>query len=208
MGEVVEVGKRRTHDTQNFFMRVKEALLTSKPIRRGVFIGGSERQRTQVSFKYERLPMFFHFCGVLGHDLKHCTKHFAQTKNNKEVECQYGDWLKANGGRNWTSSRKMTPNAEYQHGDTGDGHVGNTSRQEVEVEVESQAAKVTEHTNGAVNVNVSHGIEKDLGQGCSVMDETNMECRGTLTSIMRTAGMSSTLVNVFVQFEQTQGETN
>ena len=35
LGEVVEVEKRRTQDTQNFFMRVKVELPTSKPIRRG-----------------------------------------------------------------------------------------------------------------------------------------------------------------------------
>ena len=100
MGEVVEVQKRRTQDTQNFFIRVKAALPKSKPIRWGAFLGGSEGQRTWVTFKYERLPMFCHFCGVLGHDLKHCAKHYALRKNRWEVVCQYGDCLKANGGRN------------------------------------------------------------------------------------------------------------
>lgn len=100
LGEVVEVEKRRTQDTQNFFMRVKVELPTSKLIRRGAFIGGSKGLHSWVSFKYERLPMFCHSCGVLGHDLKHCAKHFARMKNSKEVECQYGDWLRANGGQN------------------------------------------------------------------------------------------------------------
>ena len=64
--------KRKTQDTQNFFMRVKVELQTSKLIRRGAFIGGLKGLRTWVTFKYERLPMFCHFCGVLGHNLKHC----------------------------------------------------------------------------------------------------------------------------------------
>ena len=72
LGEVVEVEKRKTQDTQNFFMRVKVELPTSKLIRRGAFIGGLKGLRTWVTFKYERLPMFCHFCGVLGHNLKHC----------------------------------------------------------------------------------------------------------------------------------------
>lgn len=34
--------------------------------------------------------MFSHFCGLLGHDLRHCATHFALTKNGGEVVCQYG----------------------------------------------------------------------------------------------------------------------
>ena len=41
--------------------------------------------------------MFCHYCGMLGHDLKHCATHFALEKNGREVEYQYGNWLKATG---------------------------------------------------------------------------------------------------------------
>ena len=50
-----------------------------------------------VKFKYERLSMFCHSCGLLGHDLKHCARYFALTKNGVNDACQNGDWLKANG---------------------------------------------------------------------------------------------------------------
>lgn len=39
--------------------------------------------------------MFCHYCGMLGHDLKHCATHFALEKNGGEVEYQYANWLKA-----------------------------------------------------------------------------------------------------------------
>ena len=58
-----------------------------------------------MTFKYERLPIFCHYCGLLGHNLKHCTSHFATTKNGGEVICQYGDWLKASRGRPWSPSK-------------------------------------------------------------------------------------------------------
>ena len=80
-------------------MRVKVAVPTSKPLRRGGFIGGSDGTRSWVTFKYERLPLFCHFCGLMGHDLKHCAEHFAMGKTGGEVEYQYGEWLKAAGGR-------------------------------------------------------------------------------------------------------------
>lgn len=99
LGEVVEVVKRRTQDTE-FLYEGEGRAPNVKANKTRAFIGGSKGLHTWVSFKYERLPMFCHFCGVLGHDLKHCVKHFAWMKNSKEVECQYGDWLRANGGRN------------------------------------------------------------------------------------------------------------
>lgn len=40
--EVVEVERRKNLDAQNLFMRVKVAIPTSKPLRRGGFIGGSD----------------------------------------------------------------------------------------------------------------------------------------------------------------------
>lgn len=62
----------------------------SKHIRRGGLLSGSDGQRIQATFKYERLPLFCHFCGLLGHDLKHCACYFAFTKKGEEVTCQYG----------------------------------------------------------------------------------------------------------------------
>ena len=82
------------------------AIPISKPVRRGGFLAGSDGKKIWVSFKYERLPMFCHHCGLLRHNLKHCASYFAVTKNNKEVPCQYGEWLKANGGRHWAGRGK------------------------------------------------------------------------------------------------------
>lgn len=80
-------------------MRVKVAIPISKLLRWGGFLAGSDGEKAWAIFKYKRLPMFCHYCGLLGHDLKHCASYFALTKNNKEVPFQYGKWLKASGGR-------------------------------------------------------------------------------------------------------------
>lgn len=94
-------------------MRVRVALLIGKPLRWGGFITGSDGVRNWVSFKYERLPMFCHYYGMLGHDVKHCASHFAIIKNGGEVEYQYGDFLRALGGRpRYYSSRNASANAE------------------------------------------------------------------------------------------------
>lgn len=99
MGNAEEVEQRRRQDTPNLFMRVHVALPISKPLRRGGFIADSEGVRTWVKFKYERLPIFCHFCGLLKHDLRHYASHFTGKKNGGVEEYQYGKWLKASGGR-------------------------------------------------------------------------------------------------------------
>ena len=99
LGTVEEVEQRKGQDELHYFMRVRVALPISKPIRRGSFIAGSEGVKHWVKFKYERLPLFCHYCGLLGHDVKNCAEHFAATKNGGMVDYQYGDFLKAMGGR-------------------------------------------------------------------------------------------------------------
>ncbi|KAK7822602.1 hypothetical protein CFP56_036285 [Quercus suber] len=85
LGIVEEVEKRQKQEHQNLFIRVKVALPVAKPIRRGGFIAGSERGRTWVTYRYERLPMFCHYCGLLGHDVRHCASFFAASKSRGEV---------------------------------------------------------------------------------------------------------------------------
>jgi len=48
-----------------------------------------------VSFRYERLPIFCHWCGVLNHDFKECDL-WLQSKGELRIENQeYGSWLRA-----------------------------------------------------------------------------------------------------------------
>ena len=53
----------------------------------------------EFELKYERLLVFCHYCGLLGHDLRYCAQYFSKTKTGVDVERGYGDWLKATGGR-------------------------------------------------------------------------------------------------------------
>ena len=90
LGSMVKVEKKQNFEGQSYFMRVKVAIPIAKPIQRGAFLAGSDGKSHRVTFKYERLPLFCYFCGLLGHDLKHCAPYFAATKNDGEVNCQYG----------------------------------------------------------------------------------------------------------------------
>ena len=146
--------------------------------------------------------MFYHFCRVLGHDLKQCAKHFALRKNRRELVCQYGDCLKANVGRNRSPSWKTATNSEHQHGDI------DKDMSEATAVKKLRSAKPTKSSNCALNDKVNHGIEADLVQELNVMDGTNMECISMYKLVITTAGMSSMLVNVPVQSEPKHVETN
>lgn len=63
-----------------------------------------------MDFKYKRLPIICHYCGILGHDLKHYATHYAMEKNGGSVEYQYGDFLRATGGGAGTLASQYTSN--------------------------------------------------------------------------------------------------
>ena len=86
MGVVEDVERRRQTDDQNLSLQVRGALPISKPLRRGGFLMGSDGQRHWVDYKYKRLPVFCHFCGVLGQDIKHCPVHFEATKKSIAID--------------------------------------------------------------------------------------------------------------------------
>ncbi|XP_075633572.1 uncharacterized protein At4g02000-like [Castanea sativa] len=97
LGIVEDVERCKRQDTPNYFMRVRVALSISKPLRCGGFIVDLDGEHTWVNFKYERFPIFCHFCKQLGHDLNHCA-YFVAKKNGGVVDFQYRDWLRACSG--------------------------------------------------------------------------------------------------------------
>ena len=124
LGTVEEVVRRHRKDDINMFMRVCVALPIAKPLGRGGFIFGSDGDKMWVSFKYERLSIFCHFCGILGHDLKNCAAHFAAEKQGRSVEYQYGYFLKATGSH----PRATTTRSDFSMPYTEDGN-GSTVKQ-------------------------------------------------------------------------------
>lgn len=147
LGRIVEVERRRGHILQN--LRVKVAIPLEKPLRRGGYLLDSGGQRVWVKFRYERLPMHCHFCGMFGHDLKHCASYSACTKTG-EVVCQYDEWLKASGGHP-QSPRKREPELkraameERSGKNSVDAEVGVVAVA-VAVEQEKQAITLTHDT--------------------------------------------------------------
>lgn len=62
-----------------------------------------------ATFKCERLPIFCHYCGLLGHDLQYCAAHFEFKKSGEDFEYQYADWLRATSNRQRSPTRQKEP---------------------------------------------------------------------------------------------------
>ncbi|KAK7836363.1 hypothetical protein CFP56_022716 [Quercus suber] len=93
IGMVEDVENCRSRNDHNLFLRVHVALLISKLLRRGGFLVALDGSRTWATFKYERHPMFCHYCGLLGHDLHHCALYFKRKRSGEAVNVRIaGVW--------------------------------------------------------------------------------------------------------------------
>lgn len=70
----------------------------TKPLIRGTKIC-FEGETRWVNFKYEQLPFFCFYCGVLGHGERLCNKKMKYVENDCLSEGQFGEWLRAASGR-------------------------------------------------------------------------------------------------------------
>lgn len=184
LGEVVEVEKRKSSDAQNLFMRVKVTVPLSKPLRWGGFIGGSNGQRSWVDFKYECLPLFCHFCGLLGHDLKHCANHFARSRNGDEMVYQYEEWLKAARGRPVSPlGRGSTTNLQPINEARIEAQVGNNSLEVPTAEYEITKENPTKEVSHAIGKNVKSGISTVCTERVSEIEGIIMESLGPPSSV-------------------------
>ena len=139
-------------------------------MRRGGFIAGSDGARSWVTFKYERLPLFCHYCDLLGHDVKHCASHFAVSRNGGEVDYQYGESLRALGGR----PRPFPSRNTY-------GSAGAAKEQTSEESTNYSPVQGTFPAAGVEDTNPSkQEVEfENLGELPIFQEEANVELSGT-----------------------------
>lgn len=66
----------------------------TKPLLRGTKLKRKQLE-CWVEFKDEHLPMFYFYCGCIGHNEKGCGKKRTDVAQNKVLHDQFGYWLKA-----------------------------------------------------------------------------------------------------------------
>nr|POE57305.1 uncharacterized protein CFP56_35163 [Quercus suber] len=77
------------------FLRIQVEIDVSKPLCRGRRIALDETEEIWISFKYEKLPNFCYWCGLISHDGKDCEVWLAKKDSGKTEPHEYGPWLRA-----------------------------------------------------------------------------------------------------------------
>lgn len=103
----------------------------TKPLMRGTHLRFDE-DSVWVEFRYEKLPTFCFYCGVVGHQEKSCGKKTLDAQKDEIREGQFGEWLRAT---NTGGVKKGFEAAKPQ---------GNRAELEVKVGVRADSIKVRE----------------------------------------------------------------
>ncbi|PIN18148.1 hypothetical protein CDL12_09184 [Handroanthus impetiginosus] len=76
-------------------MRVKVGIDVSKSLRRGLTLRISETEKLCIDFIYERLPLYYYLCGLLGHLEKRFPVRHDDNFQDPGQKFEYGPWLVA-----------------------------------------------------------------------------------------------------------------
>ena len=67
----------------------------SKPLCRGRKVALDDDNERWIAFKYEKLPNFCYWCGLISHDGKDCDLWLARKETGHTEPTEYGPWLRA-----------------------------------------------------------------------------------------------------------------
>lgn len=115
-----------------------------------------------MNFKYERLLVFCHYCGLLGRDLRYCAKYFSKMKTRIVMECSYGDWLKATGGRARSPQKRGFVKEDSSDGDKR--IVKGPSEAQSTTKVDENGGGIESKPNKTV-MGVREGVTRLVGAG-------------------------------------------
>ncbi|KAL4325504.1 hypothetical protein GQ457_11G026770 [Hibiscus cannabinus] len=91
IGKVIMTDTHLEDGNMGEFMMVCVLLDTSKPLRRCVVLSRPDAKASMCPLQYERLPLFCHGCGLIGHSVLTCPT----TPKVEGQKFQYGAWLHA-----------------------------------------------------------------------------------------------------------------
>ncbi|KAL4339651.1 hypothetical protein GQ457_08G033250 [Hibiscus cannabinus] len=105
IGTAIEVDHRVEGGNLGEFLRIRVSIDITKLLRRCILLGnGQGKKPSPCPLKYERLPRFCYFYGLIGHDLAACLTKPSDFDSRK---LQYGSWLRVSTQKPVTSRRRQ-----------------------------------------------------------------------------------------------------
>ncbi|KAH7844626.1 hypothetical protein Vadar_030088 [Vaccinium darrowii] len=114
IGPVDDVAIPATGSKEGRFVRVRVHLDVTQPLRRGCMVKMADSPPFWAEFRYERLPTFCHYCGLVGHDLLNCVTRFFDVDNNEVKNAQFGVWMRASPATQQGRRRATSPTVEWR----------------------------------------------------------------------------------------------
>ncbi|RYR13556.1 hypothetical protein Ahy_B04g070486 [Arachis hypogaea] len=95
LGEVKECEIYEVTRDQTRFLKATVTVNIHKPLLKGENLGSKEDGLIWVDFRYERLPNFCYYCGVIGHEENNCASAVEDQEKGTNRSKNMGPWLKA-----------------------------------------------------------------------------------------------------------------
>ncbi|KAL4297791.1 hypothetical protein GQ457_12G013530 [Hibiscus cannabinus] len=165
VGKVLGVDHRVEGGNMGEFLRILVQFDIWKPLRRCVLLGDSTgKAATPRPLRYERLPEFYFFCGLVGHKLSDCLTKPAAHDDKKLA---YGSWLKVQTQQPRTGPRKRSGIEYFADPDMG---ASDSSPAPQSATQDHQPAVSTPHAAGTCAASA----------GCDIYDQVLMTDGTTL----------------------------
>ena len=156
IGETIGPVSKTEHEKDmvgGTFLRVKAEVDVTKPLCRGRKIALNDDDETWVSFKYEKLPNFCYWCGMVSHGDRECDV-WLSSKGSLSLDQQgYGNWMRASP---FNPKKTLVTTVTG----VGDGFGPKASR----IQSQSDEAPATDHV-GNVNANSEEVINTGYTTG-------------------------------------------
>ena len=98
IGETLGLVEKMDVDDKGFCMggclRIRVSVKTIEPLCRGRKIRLGKAKPIWVELKYERLPIFCYWCGLMDHDEKECLQWIRSKEPLRPKEKQFGVWMR------------------------------------------------------------------------------------------------------------------
>uniref|UniRef100_A0A2N9GCE4 RNase H type-1 domain-containing protein n=1 Tax=Fagus sylvatica TaxID=28930 RepID=A0A2N9GCE4_FAGSY len=101
LGRIEQISDGDTNADGGQAMRIRVRLDVTKPLCRGRKARLEKGRETWISFKYERLPNFCYWCGLLSHSDKDYPKWLLNKDELRAEDQQFGPWLRVVNEHPW-----------------------------------------------------------------------------------------------------------